>query len=450
LSVGIALAVLRGPDIEAASILAIVLLVLWIGRTAFYRPASIFEERFTPAWIGSIVVVLIASIWLGFFAHRHVEYTRSLWWTFAVDGDAPRMLRASLVVALLAAAYVATNLLRPVRAVPHSTAPNDMARIRQALLQEDHTLGQVALAGDKRLLFADTHDAFLMYQVIGRNWIALGDPVGHHDHGDELVWRFRELSDRYAGRAAFYQVRAERLPVYIDLGLVPLKLGEEALVPLAEFKLDGSERAGMRQAHRRGERDGLTFEVAQPSAAMQHIEELADISNSWLVNKNTAEKHFSVGAFGADYLANFPMALIRRAGSLVAFANVWASATREELSVDLMRFAPQAPHGTMDYLFVELLLWARAQGYRWFNLGMAPLAGLGSHRLAPRWHQVGGFVFRHGEHFYNFQGLRRYKAKFGPVWEPRYLVAPGGMALPRILMDTSLLISGGIRGLLTK
>jgi phosphatidylglycerol lysyltransferase len=450
LAVGIALSLLRGPHIEAAGILALVLIVLRIGRDAFYRPASILEERFTPAWIASIAVVLIATIWLGFFAHRHVEYASSLWWTFAVDGDAPRTLRASLVVGLLAGVYVTTNLLRPARVVPHCTSESDLPRARKILLDEDHTLGQVALAGDKRLLFSDTDDAFLMYQVIGRSWIALGDPIGRFDRGEELAWRFRELSDRHAGRTAFYQVRSERLPLYIDLGLVPLKLGEEARVPLAHFQLEGKARAGLRQSHRRAQREGLTFEVAQQPAAMQYFDELARISSAWLSTKNTAEKHFSIGAFSAEYLTNFPIALIRRGDSLVAFANLWASATHEELSVDLMRFAPEAPHGTMDYLFVELLVWAQAQGYRWFNLGMAPLAGLGLHRLASRWHQVGGFVFRHGEHFYNFQGLRRYKAKFGPVWEPRYLVAPGGLALPRVLMDTSLLISGGIRGLLTK
>ena len=71
----------------------------------------------------------------------------------------------------------------------------------------------------------------------------------------------------------------------------------------------------------------------------------------------------------------------------------------------------------MDYLFIELMLWGRNQGYRWFNLGMAPLSGLEAHPLAPAWHRVGNFIFRHGEHFYNFEGLRRYKMKFDPVWE---------------------------------
>ncbi|HYU35043.1 MAG TPA: phosphatidylglycerol lysyltransferase domain-containing protein, partial [Thermoanaerobaculia bacterium] len=52
----------------------------------------------------------------------------------------------------------------------------------------------------------------------------------------------------------------------------------------------------------------------------------------------------------------------------------------------------------------------------------------------------------HGEHFYNFQGLREYKEKFDPVWEPRYLACPGGLMLPRVLTDIAALIGGGLRG----
>ncbi|MDE2053011.1 MAG: DUF2156 domain-containing protein, partial [Gammaproteobacteria bacterium] len=89
----------------------------------------------------------------------------------------------------------------------------------------------------------------------------------------------------------------------------------------------------------------------------------------------------------------------------------------------------------------------RDHGYLWFNLGMAPLSGLDRHPLAPAWHRVGNFVFRHGEHFYNFEGLRRYKAKFDPHWEPKYLIARGGIALPRVLMDISVLIAGGVKEL---
>jgi phosphatidylglycerol lysyltransferase len=142
--------------------------------------------------------------------------------------------------------------------------------------------------------------------------------------------------------------------------------------------------------------------------------------------------------------------VVRAYGALAGFANLWTTGTRAELSVDLMRFGPDAPRGTMDYLFIELMLWGRRTGYRNFNLGMAPLSGLEAHPLAPAWHRVGNFIFRHGEHFYNFEGLRRYKAKFDPTWEPRYLVARGGIALPRVLIDVSTLIAGGVKELFAR
>jgi phosphatidylglycerol lysyltransferase len=289
-----------------------------------------------------------------------------------------------------------------------------------------------------------------MYQVNGRSWIALGDPVGPKARAEELVWRFRELSDHHGGRTVFYQASGDRLPLYVDLGLAALKIGEEARVPLQQFSLEGAARADLRQAHRRAERSGASFEIVPVERVPALMPQLARISDAWLTDKSTAEKKFSVGAFSEEYVSNFPVALVRSEGTPSAFANLWPTGTKEELSVDLMRFGPDAPRGAMDYLFIELMLWAKAQGYRWFNLGMAPLAGLERHPLAPAWHRVGNFVFRHGEHFYNFEGLRRYKAKFDPVWEPRYLVAPGGVALPRILVDVSVLIAGGMKELFAR
>ena len=134
----------------------------------------------------------------------------------------------------------------------------------------------------------------------------------------------------------------------------------------------------------------------------------------------------------------------------VKFANVWRSAEHAELSIDLMRHRPDAPNGIMDFLFVNLFTWGRDEGYATFNLGMAPLSGLPDHALAPLWNRLGNLVFRLGEHFYNFQGLRTYKAKFDPVWAPRYLASPGGLALPRVLTNVAALVSGGLRGVLAK
>ena len=134
----------------------------------------------------------------------------------------------------------------------------------------------------------------------------------------------------------------------------------------------------------------------------------------------------------------------------MAFANLWQGAELHEASVDLMRQLPGTHGGLMDFLFAQLLLWARDQGYRWFNLGMAPLAGLPSHSLAPAWNRFGSLVFGHGEHFYNFRGIHQYKDKFHPFWEPRYLAIPSGHHLPVILMNIASLIAGGVKGIVRK
>ncbi|HKT72879.1 MAG TPA: bifunctional lysylphosphatidylglycerol flippase/synthetase MprF [Steroidobacteraceae bacterium] len=447
---GIIASLLKGLDFEEATILALVLAVLAMGRNAFHRPSAILAERFTPVWIVSIVGVITLAVWLGFVAYRHVEYSDELWWTFALNADAPRMLRASVVVVVLTTAYVLLNMLGPAQPEPAVAGPEELGHARRIIAASDLTMANAALTGDKRLLFSESRLAFVMYQIAGRSWIALGDPIGPMADAEELVWRFRELSDRHGGQVVFYQASGERLQLYVDLGLAALKIGEEARVPIADFSLEGAARADLRQAHRRAERDGASFEVVPPGQVEELLPTLKQISDSWLASKSTSEKRFSVGAFSPEYLRNFPLALVRAEGSPAAFANLWPSGTRDELSVDLMRFGNDAPRGAMDYLFIELMKWGRQQGYQWFNLGMAPLSGLEGHPLAPAWHRVGNFVFRHGEHFYNFEGLRRYKSKFDPVWEPKYLVARGGLTLPRVLIDVSVLIAGGMKELFAR
>ncbi|HLJ19022.1 MAG TPA: phosphatidylglycerol lysyltransferase domain-containing protein, partial [Stellaceae bacterium] len=437
-------------DFEEASLLVLVLAVLMLGRRAFYRPTAILAEPITPVWVASITGVVVMAVWLGIVSYRHVAYSHELWWTFALDGNAPRMLRASLAVIVLGATYLLWSMLRPARPEPAVAGLQELARARALIDAGDITLANAALTGDKRLLFSDAGDAFLMYQIARHNWIALGDPVGSRAGAEELVWRLREMSDYHGAQTVFYQVCAERLALYVDLGLAALKIGEEARIALGEFSLEGGARADLRQAHRRALRDGATFEVVPPEGVDALLPALKRISDAWLAAKSTGEKRFSMGAFSPQYLRQFPLAIVRSEGIPTAFANLWTTGTRAELSVDLMRFGPDAPRGAMDYLFIELMMWGRREGYRWFNLGIAPLSGLEAHPLAPAWHRVGNFIFRHGEHFYNFEGLRRYKSKFAPIWEPRYLAARGGIALPRVLVDVSVLIAGGMKELFAR
>jgi phosphatidylglycerol lysyltransferase len=104
-----------------------------------------------------------------------------------------------------------------------------------------------------------------------------------------------------------------------------------------------------------------------------------------------------------------------------------------------MRFLPSAPEGILDYLLVELMLQSKQKGYRWFNLGIAPLLDVENNPMAPVWHRVGKLIYRQSEHFTTMESLRRFEESFRPVWRAKYLASPGGFNAPRILRDIARL-----------
>jgi phosphatidylglycerol lysyltransferase len=451
LAVGAAVSLLKGFDYEEAIILGIMLFTLYSCRSEFYRKASLIEQRFTAGWMISIAIVLASSIWLGFFAFKHVEYSSELWWQFSLHGDASRFMRASVGVVSMTALSAWFLLIR-------SGAPKKLAKptaeervtIGEIVRNAPQTYAYLALLGDKYFLFSSSRQSFIMYGISGSSWIAMGDPVGLETEYEELVWQFRETCSRHGGWPVFYAVGQTYLPLYIDQGLTLLKLGEDARVPLKNFSLEGSSHKTMRHTLRKLESDGASFAIVPQAEIAAVLPELEQISNDWLSTKNANEKRFSLGNFNPDYLLQTPAAVIRFDQKIVAFANLWCSGQKEELSIDLMRYSASAPSGIMDFLFLNLMLWGQKEGYAWFNLGMAPFAGIENRDTAPLWNRISSFLYRYGEHFYNFQGLRQYKDKFDPQWQPKYLASPGGAALPVIFANIASLNSEGLRGVVSR
>lgn len=440
---GIAASLLKAADWEEAALLAFLLLAFAPSRSFFDRRAAVFDTRFSPGWVMAIATAFGASVWLGIFTFRHVEYSNDLWWQVALNHDAPRFMRASLGAAVALLGFGLWRLMRP---LAHSAAPPsdedlmDAARIIDA---QDYTLPQLAYLRDKALLFNSDRTAFIMYGVHGRTWAALGDPVGSPAAAPELIRAFVERADDHGGIPVFYQIRPSQLSMYAEFGMSFAKLGEEARVPLADFSLVGNRFKALRSTANRLAREGIGFRIVDAADVPALLPQLKAVSDDWLAGKSTSEKGFSLGFFDVDYLSRQPIALIEHEGRIIAFANLLCGANAEELSIDLMRFASAAPNGTMDGLFAHLLAWGREHGYRWFNLGMAPLSGLEVSPVSSTWVRLGKVVYRHGEAFYNFEGLRAYKEKFHPVWAPRYIAYPGNAALFVVLANIAALSAGG-------
>jgi phosphatidylglycerol lysyltransferase len=429
---------------ETAALLFLIFLLL-ATRRQFNRPAAFLRQPFTLGWFTAIAVVIVAAIGIMLFAFHEVAYKHEIWWQFEFDAQASRALRALLGASILALGISLWQLLRTASGRVELPSAQELSRVAPIISEQERSAAMLALMGDKSFLFSRSGSAFLMYAKRGRSWVALFDPVGLRREWLELVWRFVELADAHGGRAAFYQVRPDSLPVYLDAGLRIMKVGEEACMRLEDFSLQGSSRYGLRQALKRGQRDGLDFEILEPGRVSAEREVLRGISDAWLAEHGDRERGFSVAAFEPGFVAAQSVALARVRGKPVAFVSLMTTEHRSEATIGLMRQMPDAPPYVMEYLITQLALELKVRNYRILSLGMAPLAGMVAAPLSSQWHRIAALLWEFGGPVHNFQGLRAFKNKFRPAWEPRYLAASGTIGPFITLADVAALASGFIR-----
>jgi phosphatidylglycerol lysyltransferase len=436
-SLGLSLA--KGLAFFEASVLLGFVALLLATRGSFRRQAPLLAQRITLGWVVAVALVMALAVWVLFFAFRAVPYSPDLWGQFEFDEKLPRALRATLAAVLAASAFALRQLLRPAAGRVGRPSAAALAEAAVIVRGQERSDAMLALMGDKDFLFSPTRRAFLMYAKRGRSWVALYDPVGPREEWPALIADFVALAHRHDGRAAFYQVRPDCLPMYLDAGLKLMKLGEEATIALDQFGLEGARRQHLRYALKRGERDGLCAEVLDAAGVAAALPQLREISDAWLASHKAREKKFSVAAFDPAWLAPQSVMLVRQNGRPVAFVSFMTTDLHTQATVGVMRHVEDASAYAMEFLFTRLALHLKEAGFVTLSLGMAPLSGIAPTPLASYWHRIGHLLWRYGGRVYNFRGLRSFKSKFGPVWEPRYLAASGTFGPFLSLADVAVL-----------
>ncbi len=438
---GIVLSLVKGLAWEEALVVAVTLAAFLPCRSQLYRQTTALGERLTPGWAAGVLVAVGTTVWLFVFVHRHTAAAPELWWQVAVRATGPRAVRATAAVIVAGLVAGAWMLRRPAGRVPARPDAAALARAEAVVAASPRAMASLALLGDKRLLFADDAQAFVMYGVHGRSWIALGDPIGDDDDAAELTWRFRELTDRHEVLCAFHAVKSERLPLYLDLGLTLTRLGDEGRIALAS--VDGTRRAALEALVERVAGDGRTARVADPAELASHMDALRALSDAWLAAARGREPGFSHGRFAPDWIPRFPAVLVERGGTIVAFASLLPSGDETEIAIDVIRHAPSEPrHEIGARVLVEAMRWGCAHRYGWLDFGMAPAAGDPEPSPTPGWNRLRPLLYRHAAHFADVHALRAFADQLGAVWTPRYLAAPGGLALTRVIADLAALIAG--------
>ncbi|MBD2452739.1 bifunctional lysylphosphatidylglycerol flippase/synthetase MprF [Nostoc sp. FACHB-87] len=297
------------------------------------------------------------------------------------------------------------------------------------------SLAAITLLSDKSYFFSPSGKSVITYVPKGRGAIALGDPIGPIEERQEVIVSFQQFCQRNDWYPAFYQTSPDDLDLYISLGFRILKIGEEAIVDLKNFTLQGKAGKNFRPSINRLTKLGYQVSFYQPPINHDLLHQLKSVSDEWLKMAQGSEKRFSLGWFDEAYLRNCEIAVVHTPdGGIAAFTNILPEYQLNEITIDMMRHRASMENGMMDFLFTSLLQHFQEKGYDSFNFGLSALAGVGENSTSRRLEKVLHYLYEHLNRFYNFQGLHAYKDKFRPNWEPRYLVYPSLTALPDVVV----------------
>jgi len=352
-----------------------------------------------------------------------------------------------LVMSVFSIGYGTFMLLRPV--LPRETVADTERAVARDLLGKSTSspIAYFCLLDDKRYLFGPAPTApdwMISYRLSLNHAIALGDPVAPPEHVPSAIAQYVELCRRKDWKVAFYHTTDEYLYVYRRAGFQTLKIGEEAVIDLPNWALKGNKFQVLRTALNRMAREGATCVEYDPLAANAPtlMAEMADISTEWLRMRHGIEKSFALGAFEPDtqlFRDSRFFVLQNANGHIDAFVS-WVPIYGQTCqgntigwALDLMRRKPTSVNGSMNFLITSALRTFQAEGCITASLGLSPLASNPEGEDEQKTEilsRARDLVFRRFNTFFNFGALWEFKSKFGPTWEPRYLVYQSLADLP--------------------
>ncbi|NMG11533.1 phosphatidylglycerol lysyltransferase domain-containing protein [Brasilonema sp. UFV-L1] len=339
------------------------------------------------------------------------------------------------IIAASTIAYALFMLLRPVFLRETATL-KERQQARDIVEKYGcSSLAAFTLLSDKSYFFSPSGRSVIAYVPKGRGAIALGDPIGPIEERKEVIVSFQQFCQRNDWHPAFYQTLGDDIDLYKSLGFQVLKIGEEAIVDLKAFTLQGKAGKNLRTAVNRMTKLGYEAKFYQSPIADELLRQMKTVSDEWLQLVQGSEKKFSLGWFDEAYLRECEIVAVQSSDEeMIAFTNIVSEYQVNEVTNDLMRHRKSIENGTMDFLFISMFQHYKERGYDSFNIGLSALAGVGETQESGRLEKVLRYLYKHLERFYNFQGLHAYKDKFQPRWESRYLVFPSLAALPDVVV----------------
>lgn len=331
---------------------------------------------------------------------------------------------------LIAIAYV---IFRPLTA-PRSL-PSPLARETASNLVRAHgadTLAFFKLRGEVQYLFSEDRRAFVGYRIENGVLLLSGDPVGPEDAFPDLLAQVRGFAEARGLKLGALGASQALCPLYEQLGLRTIYLGDEAIVELGRFSLEGRPIRKVRQSVTRLGKAGFQAELRElrslDPATLKEVEEVVERGR-----QGAPERGFSMamdslqGQHDHETLVVIARDVERQVRGVLHFVPCYG---RAAVSLSFMRRDPSTPNGLTEFMVVRAIELLRERGLEQLSLNFAAFAKW-MHSPARRHERLLGKLIALGNPFFQIESLYRFNAKFFPHWEPRFLVYEGAFGLPR-------------------
>ncbi|MCX6332870.1 MAG: phosphatidylglycerol lysyltransferase domain-containing protein [Bacteroidia bacterium] len=275
---------------------------------------------------------------------------------------------------------------------------------------------------DKLIFAPGDVNAYIAYRVSRNFAVVLEDPVAENREAmKKCIISFSKFCYDNGLKDIYYRVPKESLPVYNELSKKSLFLGQEGLVDLNSFSLEGGERKSIRNALKKITEQGYITRIIPPPLSDGLIQKLKAVSEEWLKLTERDEIIFSQGMFTErEIKGQTVITLETREEKIIAFLNIIPDSVKNEGTYDLLRKTADAPNGVMDYMLVELFKYFKTCGFQYVNLGFAPMSGIDDPHNFPE--RSMKFAYEKIRSFSHYKGQREYKEKFNPQWHDKFLV----------------------------
>lgn len=441
--------IIKGFEIEEAAVLVILLGLLFAYRRDFFVSSGRIPA--VTMVVATLGVLLSALIYFSFGAillrHQFVSsptprmivrsaLSQTTYFGGSTLHPLTREARAYVVAAsewsALAFLIIAGLVFTPYLQRSEPSQEDFMTARTLVLAQGKDPSSYFALQGDKQFWFTRDRATVVVFRLAGSTAVVLGDPIGAFP--EQAVKEFLDWSRRQGIEPIFTSLPGATLPWYTAVGYRTMKIAEEAMIVPKEFRLEGKRVEDIRHGKSRMVRLGAQYEWYRLNDLPDHVrDEIDGVYRQAMRDRQMNALHFSVNFYPLpEEHAAWAVICRSASGGPWGAVSLLPFAGQAGLVIEQMLRSPSAPNGMMEALVAEAIHGAAERGYSSFSLGGAPLADASSPEVDDLRSGIRQYFFKNLQSFYRYEPLFRFKDKFAPAWEPRYVAYPSVVALPRV------------------